>query len=192
MNDSDRKDFEDKIEIFSTDDERIKIIGEILSTESSRNILKMLFDEAKTANQLTQATQITLPVVLYHLKKMQEIGVVKVCRVEKSSREHDMKFYSANKFAILIVPPKVSEKAKGSKSLLSSLKKIYAFMSIGIAALIPWFVRGSIQHQLYSGVQYQKPITQGVPEDVFWSTIASLVIIIVGLIIVLILIVRKK
>jgi predicted transcriptional regulator len=73
----------DKIEIMSTDDQRIKAIGELLSSDSSRTILKLLFNEQMTANQIAQKTEISLPLVIYHLKKMQEVGLVKIAQTEK-------------------------------------------------------------------------------------------------------------
>jgi len=44
----------DKVEILSTEDEKIKAVGEILSSDSSRKILKLLFNQSLTANQISQ------------------------------------------------------------------------------------------------------------------------------------------
>jgi hypothetical protein len=57
-----------KVEIISTDDDKIKSIGELLSSDSSRNILKLLFDQVLTANQIAQKTEISLPLVIYGKK----------------------------------------------------------------------------------------------------------------------------
>ena len=62
----------DRVEIISTEDQKMKAIGEILSSDSSRSILKLLFNDSLTANQISQKTEISLPLVIYHLKKMQE------------------------------------------------------------------------------------------------------------------------
>ena len=48
----------DKVEILSTDDEKLKAMGEILSTDASRQILKLLFNESMTANQISQKTDL--------------------------------------------------------------------------------------------------------------------------------------
>ena len=45
-----------------------------------------------------------------------------------------MKFYSASKFSMVIVPPKYSEKTKESKLLVRSFKHIYKIAGLGIAA----------------------------------------------------------
>lgn len=129
----------DKIEILSTDDQRIKAVGELLSSDSSRTILKLLFNDQMTANQIAQKTEISLPLVIYHLKKMQEAGIVKVAQTAKNTKSHDMKYYTVDKFAIVILPSGLTEKAKSSKSLLNSFNRIYRFATIGGAAIAAWF-----------------------------------------------------
>ena len=130
----------EKIEIISTEDEKIKSVGELLSSDSSRTILKLLFEDIMTANQISQKTGISLPLVIYHLKKMQGMGIVKVSNVGKNVKAQDMKFYTTTKFAIVILPSSLSQKAKASKSLANSFKTIYRFASIGVAGVATWFV----------------------------------------------------
>lgn len=135
----------DKIEILSTDDDRIKAVGELLSSDSSRAILKLLFNEEMSANQIAQKTEISLPLVMYHLKKMQESGVVKIAQTGKNTKSHDMKFYTVDKFAIVILPAGMTEKAKTSKSLFNSFNRIYRFATIGAASLAALFSAQFIQ-----------------------------------------------
>jgi len=130
----------EKIEIISTEDDKIKSVGELLSSDSSRAILKLLFEDIMTANQISQKTGISLPLVIYHLKKMQEMAIVKVSNVSKNVKAQDMKYYTTTKFAIVILPSSLSQKAKTSKSLANSFKAIYRFASIGVAGIATWFV----------------------------------------------------
>src|SRR3989304_9208 len=99
----------DKVEILSTEDEKIKAVGEILSSDSSRKILKLLFNQSLTANQISQKIGVSLPLVIYHLKKMQESDVIKITNVGKNTKSHDMKFYTVDKFAIVILPSEMSK-----------------------------------------------------------------------------------
>jgi DNA-binding transcriptional ArsR family regulator len=138
----------DKIEILSTDDQKIKAVGELLSSDSSRTILKLLFNEQMTANQIAQKTEISLPLVMYHLKKMQEAGIVRISQTEKNTKSHDMKFYTVDKFAIVILPSGMTEKAKSSKSLFNSFNRIYRFATIGGAAIAAWFSSQFMQQSL--------------------------------------------
>lgn len=135
----------DKIEILSTDDDRIKAVGELLSSDSSRAILKLLFNEEMTANQIAQKTEISLPLVMYHLKKMQDANVVRISQTGKNTKSHDMKYYTVDKFAIVILPSGMSEKAKSSKSLFNSFNRIYRFATIGGVSLAAWFSAQFIQ-----------------------------------------------
>ncbi len=124
----------EKIKIIATDDEKIKSFGELLTNDSSRAILQLLFNEELTALQISEKTGISLQLVKYHIIKLQDLGVVKVTKVEKNSKSQDMKFYSASKFSMVIVPPKYSEKTKESKLLVRSFKHIYKIAGLGIAA----------------------------------------------------------
>ncbi|KFM16864.1 ArsR family transcriptional regulator protein [Marine Group I thaumarchaeote SCGC AAA799-B03] len=123
----------EKIKILATDDEKIKSFGELFTNDSSREILQLLFNEEMTANQIAQKTDISLQLVKYHLNKLQDLGVVKITKVEKNSKSQDMKVYSATKFSIVIVPPKLSEKTKESKLLVRSFRHIYKVAGLGIA-----------------------------------------------------------
>ncbi|MDE1725579.1 MAG: winged helix-turn-helix transcriptional regulator, partial [Thaumarchaeota archaeon] len=77
-------DVKEKIEILSTEDDKIKSIGEILSNDSSRNILKLLLDDTLTANQVAQKAGISLPLAIYHLKKMQDLEIIGVATVKEN------------------------------------------------------------------------------------------------------------
>ena len=124
----------EKIKIMATDDDKIKSFGELLTNDSSRAILQLLFNEELTALQIAEKTRISLQLVKYHIIKLQELGVVKVTKTEKNSKSQDMKFYSASKFSMVIVPPKYSEKTKESKMLVRSFKHIYKIAGLGIAS----------------------------------------------------------
>lgn len=158
----------DKIEIISTDDEKIKSVGELLSSDSSRTILKLLFEDIMTANQISQKTGISLPLVIYHLKKMQGMGIVKVSNVGKNVKAQDMKFYTTTKFAIVILPSSLSQKAKASKSLANSFKTIYRFASIGVAGIATWFVSQFAQNFQagQTGIKENLPAPMEAPADI--------------------------
>ncbi len=126
-------DLTEKIKILATDDEKIKSFGELFTNDSSREILQLLFNEELTANQISQKTGISLQLVKYHLIKLQDLGIVKITKIEKNSKSQDMKVYTATKFSIVIVPPKLSEKTKESKMLVRSFKHIYKVAGFAIA-----------------------------------------------------------
>lgn len=139
-------DMTEKIEIFSTDDEKIKSFGELLTNDSSRSILQLLFKEEMTANEIAQKTGVSLQLVKYHINKMKDMGIIKISKVEKNTKAQDMKYYTATKFAIVILPKTVSEKAKESKSLMRSFKILYKFAGVGIATVSAFFATQSVQN----------------------------------------------
>jgi len=142
---SNQNDVTEKIEIFSTDDEKIKSFGELLTNDSSRNILQLLMKEELTALDISKKTGLSLPLVIYHLNKMQALNVIQISRIGTNVKGQDMKFYKATKFAVVILPSSVSEKAKESKSLLRSFNSIYRFAGIAIAGIAAWFSSISLQ-----------------------------------------------
>ena len=137
----------EKIKIIATDDEKIKSFGELLTNDSSRTILQLLFNEELTALQIAEKTGISLQLVKYHIIKLQDLGVVRVTKIEKNSKSQDMKFYSASKFSMVIVPPKYTEKTKESKLLVRSFKHIYKIAGLGIAAGISGLMSLSLLQQ---------------------------------------------
>ena len=143
--DNGTRDNTENIRIFSTEDEKIKSFGELLTNDSSRAILQILMRDEQTASQLAQGTGLSLPLVIYHLNKMQALDVIKVSRIETNVKGQDMKYYRATKFAIVILPSTVSEKAIRSKSLIRSFKSIYRFAGIGIAGAAAWLGSASLQ-----------------------------------------------
>lgn len=203
----------DRVEILSTEDQKMKAIGEILSSDSSRAILKILFNDSLTANQISQKIEISLPLVIYHLKKMQEAGVVKITSVGKNTKSHDMKFYTVDKLAIIILPSKMSEPAKKSKSLFNSFTRIHRLATLGGASIAAWISSQIIQKEIEPRIE-ETPMMSSMPSEApqmalkampvqdvgntitasviqpadpliqfLWSAIAVLVVIVTGLVI---------
>ena len=91
-----------------------------------------MFSDELTVSQIAQKSAISLQLVKYHLNKLQDLGVVTISKITKNSKSQDMKIYTASKFSIVIVPPKMSEKTKESKLLIRSFRHIYKVVGFGI------------------------------------------------------------
>ena len=207
----------DRVEILSTEDEKLKAVGEILSSDSSRKILKLLFNQSLTANQIAQKTEMSLPLVIHHLKKMQSSQVVKITNVGKNTKAHDMKYYTIDKFAIVILPSAMSSPAKKSKSLFNSFTRLHRLATLGGAAVAAWFSSQFLQRNdtvtqstemaidtAMEGTEesmmravpeaMEAPMANPVPAEpqttLLWSVIAVMSVIVTGLIIELI--IRQK
>ena len=132
----------DDVEIISTHDERIKIVGEILSNDSSRKILNLLNDDKETKemtiNEIAQQTGLSISLITHHLKRMQSVQVVKISRVGRSVKGQKMNYYSATNQSFLIVPSK-----EPIHSVKNSLKKFSKFFAIGMAGFVSWAMLNS-------------------------------------------------
>jgi DNA-binding transcriptional ArsR family regulator len=168
----------ENVEIMSTEDEKIKLIGSLLGNDSSRMILKLLLEKEMTANEIALETGMRVSLVIHHLQKMQESGMVKISKIGKSSKGHDMKFYSPTKLVVIIFPSKLSNKAKNSKSLLNSLNRIYRFASIGLAGIVSWVLVQNMNNEPTHG-----GVVSGQPMSDLLTVVVPLSVMFFGLII---------
>lgn len=134
---------QDDIKIYFSDDSKIKLFGEILTSDAGRMILKILLTESYTASQIAQETEISLQLVKYHITKMQELGIVNVSKIEKNSKSRDMKYYVAEKFAIMILPQTELDKIK--QRVVDTIHDASKVTVIGVSAISAWIVIQLIQ-----------------------------------------------
>ena len=133
----DIQDCSDKVKIYSSNEKRVKFLGDVLANDTSRSIFLLLAQGELPAGRIADKTGVSLALVTHHLEKMQNAGVVQVSKVSKNIKNRDMKYYRAV-LAILIIPEKSHDRARGSKALALSLRRVLRFSSIGIAGLSSW------------------------------------------------------
>ena len=133
----DIQDGSDKVKIYSSNEERVKFLGDVLANDTSRSIFLLLAQGDLPAGRIADKTGMSLALVTHHLEKMQNAGVVQVSKVSKNVKNRDMKHYRAV-LAILIIPDESHDRARGSKALALSLRRALRFSSIGIAGLSSW------------------------------------------------------
>ena len=68
----------DKIKILESGDERLKILGELLSNDTSRKIIKALIQNTMYTNQISKELNIRVSLVIHHLKKMESLGLLDI------------------------------------------------------------------------------------------------------------------
>src|SRR5690348_2890569 len=96
---------EEYLEIISTEDERIKIIGEELANDTGRAIFGKISQGIASSNDLAKALNISHPLINWHLNRLLSVGLVKVEKIELSSKNKQMKYYGPVKTALVIIPP---------------------------------------------------------------------------------------
>jgi DNA-binding transcriptional ArsR family regulator len=120
MSGDDNSDFlvkaQERIEVISTEDERIKIIGEELANDTGRAIFGKISHGVSSTNELAKSLNISLPLVNWHINRLLGVGLIKVEKIELSSKNKQMKYYGPVKTAFVIVPPTNSAENNVSKS----------------------------------------------------------------------------
>jgi len=161
-----------RIKIFDLSDESLKLLGELLTNESSRSIIMTLIEKQMYVNQLAEKLDMRVSLVIHHLKKLGELGLLDIVEKPISKRTKDHKFFRINTDVFLSFTIDES----GNK-----LKKIFnegiKFASIGITAFIFWSY--DVVNIIKSEEVYGKPLGSITNNE---SLILSLTIIIIGLI----------
>jgi predicted transcriptional regulator len=156
--DLDYEKIKDTILIFSSEDERLKFLGEILSNESSRSILTLLIEKEMTLMQIAKQTSLNPTLVIHHLKKLLQSDVVTITKTIANKKGRPMKFYRAR--PILMISSKgIRDNIHKNKSLLNVIKKISRFAAIGLAGMSAWMVTstGTMLDPLQSAYKYPRP-----------------------------------
>lgn len=176
-------DFDKFLKIVSLNDHSLKDLGESLSNQNSRHIIQVLLDSEMTAKEISDKIGISLTHAIYHLEKLQKIGIVTMTKTQKNKKGHDMKYYTS-KFSLVIVPQTIYEKTYNSKSLRNIFNRFYKFAAIGIAALTSWLVTVPSKKIISSVTETGEEQTQIIETGDITTTISiTLGIIIIGLII---------
>jgi DNA-binding transcriptional ArsR family regulator len=130
---------EEYLEIISTKDERIKIIGEELANDTGRAIFGKISQGVVSPNDLAKALNISLPLINWHINRLLSVGLVKVEKIELSTKNKQMKYYGPVKTALVIVPPQNSSdngtsQAKKESVLLKLRQYLASFAAFVVGA----------------------------------------------------------
>lgn len=100
---------EDSVEILTTDDERLKTIGEELSNDMGRAILTKLFDGQTSISDIATQLNTSMQLVSWHIQRLAKIGLIRISKIEHTSKNKKMYRYTPTKFALLIIPTHISK-----------------------------------------------------------------------------------
>lgn len=124
----------DKIKVFSSEDEKLKILGELLSNKSSRDIIRLLIEKEMYTNEIAKKLELRANLIIYHLQKMESIGLLEITNKKILRKGEEHRFFKIPS-GMLIVPNESNEIAKNG-----FLKKIFKegikFVAIGFATII--------------------------------------------------------
>ena len=164
MSDSgDNSDFlvkaQEHIEVISTEDERIKIIGEELANDTGRAIFGKISQGVSSTNDIAKSLNTSLPLVNWHINRLLGVGLIKIEKIELSSKNKQMKYYGPVKTAFVIVPP-----GNSSESTVPQSKKDAIFLQLRhyLASIAAFVITGSMVY-LVEKSQIANP-SENIPE----------------------------
>ena len=157
---------EEYLEIISTEDERIKIIGEELANDTGRAIFGKISQVIASPNDLAKALNISLPLINWHINRLLSVGLVKVEKIELSSKNKQMKYYGSVKTALVIIPPEetvvngTNSQPRRESVLLKLRQYMASFIALAVSAPVIYAIQKStntnsdiIQPEASSGPQ---------------------------------------
>ncbi|MDE1728333.1 winged helix-turn-helix domain-containing protein [Candidatus Nitrosotalea okcheonensis] len=145
---------QEHIEVISTEDERIKIIGEELANDTGRAIFGKISQGVLSTNDLAKSLNISLPLVNWHITRLLGVGLIKVEKTELSSKNKKMKYYGPVKTAFVIVPP-----TNPAENNVSRTKKEAIFMQLRhyLASILAFVIVGPLIYL----VEQNQSVNQG-------------------------------
>lgn len=165
---------EEYLEIISTEDERIKIIGEELANDTGRAIFGKVSQGVASPNDLAKALNISLPLINWHINRLLSVGLVKVEKIELSSKNKEMKFYGPVKTALVIIPPEepmingVNSNPRRESVLLKLRQYMASFIALAISAPIIYATQKLANNNVVSDVA--SPDVEETPEMMMKTT----------------------
>ncbi len=83
----------DTIKVFSSEDEKLKMLGELLSNQSSRDIIKLLVYDEMYINEIANRLDMRVSLVIHHLKKLRALGLLQITNKKIVRKGNDHKYF---------------------------------------------------------------------------------------------------
>lgn len=122
-----------KIKVFSSEDEKLKILGELLSNKSSRDIIRLLIDREMYVNEIAKKLELKVSLVVHHLQKMEAIGLLEITNKKITQKGEEHRFFRIP--SGMLIFPKQSEEEVNNVVLKKIFKDGMKFAAIGIATI---------------------------------------------------------
>ncbi len=169
----------DIIKIFYSDDEYLKLLGEILSNKTGRLMFRLLSEKEYYANELAKKLNITPSLTSHHLKKLVELGLIDIKnkQIIKKGVEHE--FFKIR--SEIFISKSTKEKSEEKGLLQRIFKDGIKFTSIIFGGILSFIIASnSISDDVKWGGIAEHPFFS---ENFLFSITISLFIVIIGLII---------
>jgi len=101
--DNNKEDNHHDINVFHSDDEKLKLLGELLSNKSSRNIIKLLLEKEMYTNEIANNLDMRISLVIHHLKKLEELGLLQITNKSIVKKGNKHKHFKINPYIFLLL-----------------------------------------------------------------------------------------
>ncbi|MCH9657444.1 ArsR family transcriptional regulator [archaeon] len=127
----------DKIKVFSSDDEKLKILGELLSNKSSRDMIKLLIEKEMYTNEIAKKLGLRVNLIIHHLKKLEGLGLLEITEKQIVKKGNNHKFYKM--VPNFFISPNADKNETCEKGFFKKIfKDGIKFASIGIISFVSW------------------------------------------------------
>ena len=129
----------DTVKIFTKDTENINLLGHLITSKVSRDIMNLLAEEELFASQIAKKTNTDLSLVFHHLKKMEQCNLLIITEKQITKKGNYHKLYK-------VVPNIFITVSETQKEVHESgfLKRIFRdgvkFSVITVSGGITWWV----------------------------------------------------
>lgn len=131
-------DEERKIKIFASDD-NLKLLGELLSNETSRKIIVNLMNEQMYTNQIATKLSIRVSLVIHHLRKLEDLGLLDIEDKKIKRKGEDHRFFKMSS-DIFITLDKSKEDIESKGILRRIFREGIRFAVIPIAVILSFSI----------------------------------------------------
>ena len=139
---TEQNDISEKIKVFSSDDEKLKVLGELLSNKSSRDIIRLLIEKEMYTNEIAKKLELRPNLVIHHLQKMGSVGLLEITNKKITRKGEEHKFFRIPD-GMIIFPQKPQGSIRNN-----SIRKVFRdnikLMAFGTGILSSWFVSRQI------------------------------------------------
>jgi len=127
-----------KIKVFASDD-NLKALGELLSNDSSRNIIYNLMTKEMYTNEIATKLDMRVSLVIHHLKKLEDLGLLEITekKIKRKGIEHRFFQIKSNIFVVL---DNTVDEIQEKGFLKNIFKDGIKFAAIGITSLTSWLL----------------------------------------------------
>lgn len=136
---------DEKLLILPLNDQNSKMISQIISNDTARNILETIASKPLSASEIAEKLGIPLSTVQYNLGKLNDAGLVKAERMKYSEKMKPVKIYAPHRKFVVITTGKTSK-----EEVIVALKRYLALISIaavgsGIIEFLAMRMRSSLE-----------------------------------------------